>query len=263
MNPSSTQAKDALLVQANELQAISSHASFSPVRVKNKAFIYSSLAIWLSGICIYLISLIWVSKPIVGVYSTTQISFGIIIFFTISLLVVSKIYHYPLSKLGLNTRNWRTAIKESLLFSILLLPLSIFIKWLTLSFMSDNSPLFNPMLRFAPNWDQAYLYYGGIILIYIISCPLQELVRSYTQTIIQELFSFNGRKATYVPSFIASLSFAIFHLHISIGHAIGTFVLSFFWGCLFTRHKTLIGVILSHTILGIWLQFVLGLDFLK
>ena len=60
---------------------------------------------------------------------------------------------------------------------------------------------------------------------------------------------------------LAALFFSLSHVHISLLLAIATFVLSLFWGWMYTRHSTLIGVIASHWLLTYFAIFVVGFDF--
>ena len=53
--------------------------------------------------------------------------------------------------------------------------------------------------------------------------------------------------------------FCATHLHMSSTFALLVVVPSVFWGILFARQGSLIGVSISHVLIGLWTLFVLGL----
>ena len=50
------------------------------------------------------------------------------------------------------------------------------------------------------------------------------------------------------------------HLILSYQLALLVFVIGFFWGCLYQKQKTLVGVITSHILIGVWAFFILGIQ---
>jgi membrane protease YdiL (CAAX protease family) len=55
---------------------------------------------------------------------------------------------------------------------------------------------------------------------------------------------------------VVSLMFAILHLHLGLVFVSMVLVGSLFFGMLYLRHGTLVGVIIVHYILGILMQFL-------
>ena len=53
--------------------------------------------------------------------------------------------------------------------------------------------------------------------------------------------------------------FTQIHLHLTPGYAIAVFFPSLFWGALYARHRTLVGVSVSHILIGVYVAFFLGL----
>ncbi|HGC5656427.1 hypothetical protein SFB48_01050 [Legionella pneumophila] len=49
------------------------------------------------------------------------------------------------------------------------------------------------------------------------------------------------------------------HTHLGLTFASLTFIAGLFWGWLFHRQKSLLGVSVSHVILGVWSLFIVGL----
>ncbi|HAT9447444.1 TPA: CPBP family intramembrane metalloprotease, partial [Legionella pneumophila subsp. pneumophila] len=59
--------------------------------------------------------------------------------------------------------------------------------------------------------------------------------------------------------FLSNLIFATMHTHLGLTFASLTFIAGLFWGWLFHRQKSLLGVSVSHVILGVWSLFIVGL----
>jgi membrane protease YdiL (CAAX protease family) len=51
---------------------------------------------------------------------------------------------------------------------------------------------------------------------------------------------------------ISNLAFGALHLQLSLQYGIIVFIIGCFWGWLYSRNPTLIGVCVSHIILGTW-----------
>ena len=54
---------------------------------------------------------------------------------------------------------------------------------------------------------------------------------------------------------LSSLLFATTHLHLSTAFAVVTLVPSIFRGLLYARQRTLVGVCVSHVVIGLWVIF--------
>jgi membrane protease YdiL (CAAX protease family) len=60
---------------------------------------------------------------------------------------------------------------------------------------------------------------------------------------------------------MSSMLFSAQHLHLpSIAFAVLVFIPGIFWGWLFVRHRSILGVSISHIITGIWAIQILGLN---
>ena len=91
----------------------------------------------------------------------------------------------------------------------------------------------------------------------MLSVPLQELVvRGALQGFLHEFLSGRGRLTWAIV--LSNLMFSTAHVFISPFYSYATFGLGLFWGVLYARQGTLVGVSVSHAIVGIWSIFVLG-----
>jgi len=96
-----------------------------------------------------------------------------------------------------------------------------------------------------------------IILAYSIFAPLQEfLVRGCLQGSLERFLVY---KHTALMSIIlANLMFGMFHLFISFYVSLVAMIGGFAWGFLYHRHKTLVGISMSHVILGVSAFNIIG-----
>jgi membrane protease YdiL (CAAX protease family) len=62
---------------------------------------------------------------------------------------------------------------------------------------------------------------------------------------------------------MANALFAATHTHISPWFSLMAFVTGLMWGWLYARQRSLLGVFVSHTLVGIWAVKVLGLGLLS
>ncbi|MEZ4885428.1 MAG: cyclic nucleotide-binding domain-containing protein [Chitinophagales bacterium] len=160
---------------------------------------------------------------------------------------------YPLSFFGVSTENWKAHLKESLIWTILFLLLLTIVKWLQIQYMNgyqDKAIIdIDRIFRFELHW--VLLFYG----LYIIFSPIQEFItRGVYQTGLQKLFS--GKYATFNAIVLSNLLFSSFHLVFNLYFAIVTFIPGIFWGYMYDRQKTLVGVGFSHILIGVYSSFL-------
>ncbi len=161
---------------------------------------------------------------------------------SIMLIIKSKL---PLSNFGLTLKNWPRAVKESLYATVLAIFCCTLLKVLMVQLnFSDN----NYIIRFSNiEWSFAF---------YIIVAPLQEFLgRGVVQGTLQRIVP--GKYGWLIAIVLTSLVFGTLHLYISPSFAFASMVGSFLWGWLYLRHDTIVGVSLSHFLIGIWMG-VLG-----
>lgn len=96
------------------------------------------------------------------------------------------------------------------------------------------------------------------ILLYVAFVVVQEVVaRGVVQTGLESFLPGPNRQRHAVV--LSSFLFALTHLHVSLPITLGSFVVSLWWGHLFARQRTLVGVVVSHALLGALGYFVIGL----
>ena len=171
---------------------------------------------------------------------------------------------YPLKMYGLTWINSKRAILESLGITALVVGLLTLLKW----FLVTEEPLFGGISLFQPSYAgyshgvRVHLSSLEITLLiagYCIFTPVQELIfRGALQSSLQTFFLGSHRIGAAI--LISNLPFSMIHLHLSFSLAIAVYFFGVMWGWMYARHKTLVGVILSHLIIGAFAFFILGIQ---
>lgn len=157
---------------------------------------------------------------------------------------------YSLAEMGLTFKNSKQSVIESLIVSLLIICSFLLSKWLLIT----NTPYLKetPLLCFCKNfYELLELSIGFIIL-----APIQEfIVRGCLQSSLMHYV----KKDHYVYAILMSnLIFCSFYSSFALRSSILLFILGLAWGWLYLRGQTLIGVSLSHILIGIFLTGVIG-----
>lgn len=173
--------------------------------------------------------------------SVESISFGfLLIEIVMAAAFVSRHKPRP-SDFGWTMRNWKHSVIESLGYSAAAILFMIFLKWLLVRYTPRY--LGQPVL----DWG----YWGGwfTVISYLFVAPAQELVaRGFLQNSIEKFLL--GKNRTLLAILLTSAQFGVVHLHFSFTTGIIAMACGFYFGGIFARQRTLIGVSLSHYIVG-------------
>ena len=209
----------------------------------------------LVGICLYVFSLQVIASWARAASTTTVISVNIIFLFAAMSFYVIKKGGYPFSMYGLTTNNWRQSVVESILLLIPILLLLYVLKWLYLNRFPGIQDY--PLLSLGQHLK---LSKSGLILTcfaYSMFAPVQEFIaRGCFQSSFQNFLT--GKYRTLTAIVISNLMFSMTHLHISISFALLAFIPGLFWGWQYARHQTLIGISISHIIIGLSASIFIG-----
>jgi len=217
------------------------------------------MAIYMTAI--YTLSLAFIQDLKKYLSTTTGISV-IIVFMTVSVIAWQiKKYKLPLKMFGLTTENWQKNIIEAVAFSLVFIAGFTLLKWIIIRtlFRAQAMPLFDPTSIFLVHAVFSWRVYFFSLVFYIIFVPLQEfIVRGTLQSTFYHYMAGSERKRTWTAILISNLLFAIVHLHPSPFLPFLVFIPGLFWGWLFARQKSLIGVSISHILIGVWVIFISG-----
>lgn len=145
----------------------------------------------------------------------------------------------PLSFFGITTRNFTRNAIEGVICSILMLLVILLFKYLLRlwGWISHKEPLIVP--GFYP-----------LEFIYILVIPLQELIaRGGMLGPLYHALPQTKMRAT-IAVVVSTFGFASVHAFLSTGFVLGVIPPSLVWGYLYLRQKSLVGVIVSHILVG-------------
>ena len=212
----------------------------------------------LIGTCLYMFALVLMQPLKTLVPDSAVFSVLVLIGFAFGLYLNIRTSMFPISAYGFTLSNWKPALAEALLFSLPFLALIVALKWV----LMQTSPAFAALSLF-DFYRPAGLGVGGtlaVVAAYSLFVPIQEMV---ARSGIQSSLMMFLRPKHRVPMsiFMSSLLFSSTHLHTSFEFAALVFPMGLFWGWLYSRQPTLVGVVFSHLLIGIWAVFVVSFPF--
>ena len=155
----------------------------------------------------------------------------------IRMILVSRL---PLRSFGLTLAGWKRSIVEALLVSAVVIGFLIAFK---IAAQTYRPGLFkeSELVRWA--------YFDYTYVIYLVVAPLQEFItRGTVQSTLARLFT--GRTSGLLAVMVTAFLFGALHVYASINLAVMALLTSWLWGWMYNRHKSLIGVSLSHFLIG-------------
>jgi len=168
---------------------------------------------------------------------------------------IMKTSGLPPSSFGFSLKAWPRVIVESLIVS------ALFCAVLTIAKLA--------LLHWEPRYADLFLFkpwvspdgIGATVLaytLYTVLSPLQEFVaRGMLQGSLQRMLT--GRHAGWRAIVVANAIFSISHQHLGLAYALAVFTPGLFWGWLYRRQGSLLGVSISHVLIGLWGTGVLDL----
>jgi hypothetical protein len=209
----------------------------------------------LVGICLYVFSLQVIASWAKAASTTTVVSVNIIFLFAAMSFYVIKKGGYPFSMYGLTAENWRRSVIESIIWLIPILLLLCVLKWLYLTRLPGMQEY--PLLSLGQHLNLSKADLILTCFAYSVFAPVQEFIaRGCFQSSFQNFLMGKYRILTAIV--ISNLMFSMTHLHISISFALVAFIPGLFWGWQYARHKTLIGISISHIIIGLSASIFIG-----
>jgi CRP-like cAMP-binding protein len=208
----------------------------------------------LIGATLYMFALGFILQIKPYLATTTPISVVILLAFATSCIVNIKTSGFPASAYGFNTRNWRGAVEEAILLSLPVAALMVLAKAIMIHTVPAMAGL--PLLDLARSSPLGGWIGVLAITTYALFVPVQEVIARSVQSAM--MLYLRGRFRVALAILLAALLFSATHLHTSLGMAVAVFPLGLFWGWLYWRNPTLIGVTLSHLLLGLFAFRVVG-----
>jgi len=171
------------------------------------------------------------------------ITFGLLVVMIVLVTLFLSNYYYPIRHWGLTLKGSKRALIESLLYTSPLVVIAFVIKVIMMN--NPSSGLYGqPLLT----WQFSPL----ALLVYTVSSLAQEFIcRGFIQTNVEQMLT--GKYRSVIAVITTSVLFGVVHLHYSTSTMLVTIIGGIFFGWLYTRHRTLVGISIAHYILGILL----------
>ncbi len=183
--------------------------------------------------------------------------FGVVLFQSIAVFLIILDSKYPIEFYGVTLQNWKKDTWEAILATIPVLIIFIVMKWFLINFI----PLFEsaPLFEIFPEKELYQENYFLFSLVYLIFIPIQEfLVRGIFQGCLRNFFI--GRYKILLAIVGSNLIFASEHVVKSLIFAAGVFILGLYWGYLYQKQNSLVGVSVSHAIVAAWVFYILNIS---
>lgn len=244
----------------NEVTVKNMQQALKEAAGRNALGVFIIALLWI--ICLYTLSLHFLVTIIHQVTVTTVLSICLISIFAVAILIAMHFTGLPYSRFGITAKDWGKTILEALAFTI---PVMLFVLIIKVFFIIgiehlDNNLLFSGTKRFLVNNEVDWVHYFAMIFLYSLFAPIQELMaRSALQSTFFHFLPGEKIFRQWNAIFLSNLIFATMHTHLGLTFASLTFIAGLFWGWLFHRQKSLLGVSISHVILGVWSLFIVGL----
>ncbi len=184
---------------------------------------------------------------------TTFITVIILIIFASCLFFMIRHMKYPLSFFGFNLNHWKKYLIESLLFTMLFCLLLVGLKWILITYFSDfqHATLFFHNKKFSNTaWIFAAFLYGLFAFVQAF------IIQGAIQSSLMELIKL--RYASLSSIIVSALVFSSVHVDLNLVYALSVFIPGLFWATMYARQRSLLGVSVSHAIIGLWAFWGLG-----
>jgi membrane protease YdiL (CAAX protease family) len=234
-------------------EALETLAQVNRIRERMGHFLINIIVV----LCFYAVVLAGSSRLPYDVGITILISADLLLGLVLAgILIVLKRGIHSLEFYGLTNRQWIKRVINSIVYSSPIIATIVLAKWIVIQFV----PSLCSLDLFTGRLTQYPLQYRYLIelAVYIALIPIQEfVVRGVLQGSLQEFLT--GRHVRLKAILLSNLLFAIFHLFASPYFAMASFLPGIFWGWLYSRQRSLIGVIASHTLIGVWALYFVGM----
>lgn len=219
--------------------------------LNSRANLFFSYVIGL--LCLYNLTIQVITELSVNPNQASLISATIIAVFAGGLFLMVRQTKLPLERYGLTLNNWRPALRSSLVWTLLIITVLVLVKWLLVTTVPQYQHL--SVIDFQP-MGQNYLTFNFVL--YGLHSPVQEFVaRGVLQGSLQNIYV--GKHSTMRAIIVSNALFAATHVHLLHGIlGLVVFFPGLFWGWLYSKHETLLGVSISHLLIGWTALFLLN-----
>ena len=193
-------------------------------------------------------------------------SVSMILIFLMPFVAILKTGAIKAVDLGLTLKGARAATIDAVIWSSTFIGVLLGLKFLVVTYVPEfhGQPMISlseDFTRLATDGRVDWPFYALNILVYALFVPAQELIaRCGIQSLLVEFMYGSERRRAFVAIIVSNFVFAAAHAHLNIGFALATFVGGLFFGWLFYRHRSIVGVSIAHFMIGATALFALGLE---
>ena len=186
--------------------------------------------------------------------TTTFLTAGLLVGYGIFVFFLMRRMHYSWAEYGFTLANWRPCLADALVQSAIFIVLVTLLKWSLLEAQVFHEPLFELPFFHRYTLPLAFL----IVATYACFCFIQEMI--FRGAIQNSLIHFlTGPFARTRVVLTTTLIVFAAHLHLkSLVLPLLVIVPNIFWCLLYYKYRSLLGVTISHMIIGVWVLFIMG-----
>ena len=184
---------------------------------------------------------------------TTFITSTELVFFAGILYAMIHQMKLPLALFGFNLNNAKKNIYESLVWSLIFCFILLLFKWFLINYVSSFAGL--SLFYHNVKFSNAIWILSAFIYVFFVVAQV-FIMQGALQSSLIELISLPY--ATVFSVIIPTIIFVSLHIDLNIIYAIAVLPPGLFWAILYNRQRSLLGVTLSHMIIGIWAFWFLG-----
>jgi CRP-like cAMP-binding protein len=186
--------------------------------------------------------------------TTTFLTAGLLVVYGIFVFFLMKRMHYSWAEYGFTLANWRPCLGDALIQSAIFVVLVTLVKWSLLETQVFHEPLFELPFFHRYTLPLALL----VVATYACFCFIQEMI--FRGAIQNSLIHFlTGPFAKTRVVLTTTLIVFAAHLHLkSLVLPLLVIVPNIFWCLLYYKYRSLLGVTISHMIIGVWVLFIMG-----
>jgi CRP-like cAMP-binding protein len=199
----------------------------------------------------------------VGIKMTIAAALFIKVANAVFAVAMMKRGQYPMAFYGFSSRGWKRHVGWSLAWTLGFIGAMTLIKWVLVSTVPSwqYEPVFNFQLApFLFNVHDTFSYAAAaclfVILYFVLAAAQEIIVRASIQNPLSQFLM--GKYRVFWSIVISNAIFASTHVHINALFPFLIFFPGLFWGVMYFRQRSLVGVIVSHTLVGCWAFLGLG-----
>ena len=159
---------------------------------------------------------------------------------------------------GMTLEGWPRQVGRALLLTAPILLLVLGLKLAHINAHPEKLDLFEPERVLQGVGGATWVHWACFAGTYVLLSFAQEFVRCVTQGSLARFYRDSGEPDRWRSPVVTNMVFAATHVHLSVWFAVLAFLPGLFWGWMYQRERSFLGVGLSHALIGCWVLFVLG-----